>query len=62
MSAASFDRFAACFDSAGVHRPRPAEPARWRVRPLARCPGEDLQHGEDGLPQVRVKYNVKAEL
>ncbi|CAM9845013.1 unnamed protein product, partial [Ectocarpus fasciculatus] len=36
----------------GVDPSSAAQPSRWCVRPFARRSGQDLQHGEDGVPQV----------
>lgn len=41
-----------CDSTSGVYPARAAEPPRRCVRPLPRCPRQDLQHREDGVPQV----------
>lgn len=39
----------------GVDPPPGAASARWRVRPFVGCPCQDVQHREDGVPQVSVQ-------
>lgn len=45
--------------AAGVYPPPRAPSSWWRVRPFARRPGQDVQHREDGVPQVSLPYGAQ---